>query len=79
MVAEAAKKNREQTPNFFVIDKEIRDKMLIELKKHDLQKKFDVKNKLNDIFDGAIDDRKSNWDQYFSNLAKIYNKELTSD
>lgn len=35
---------------------------MIELKKGELAKKFEIKNKLNEIFDGAIDDRKSNWD-----------------
>lgn len=49
------------------------------MKKQQLQKKFDIKNSLNQIFEGAQDDRKSNWNQYFSNLAKIYNNELDGD
>jgi hypothetical protein len=53
--------------------------MLIDLKKKELQTKFEVKNNLNEIFSAAIDDRKSNWDQYFGNLSKIYNKELAGE
>ena len=34
---------------------------------------------MNEIFAGAVDDRKSNWDQYFGNLGKIYNKELAGE
>ena len=34
---------------------------------------------MNEIFEGAVDDRKSNWDQYFGNLSKIYYKELAGE